>query len=236
MLAHDVARLEERTCEQVGLRRSLGILWDAAHPPGRDAAQHDLRLSAELRAAQIRVLRLGRVQAALLGRAQRWLRMVSNLLAGPEASYAPLTCSRVAQYPAWAPASSDPGDNTRTRQEEEHEPMSSLNASLATALSGLNAEQGALEATTNNVANINTPGYSRQVANLVSSDPIVVDPLTLGTGVTLKSVDSIRDPILESRIQQETQAQGQLGALVSALDQTQVNFAMWQRGHWHRHH
>jgi flagellar hook-associated protein 1 FlgK len=102
--------------------------------------------------------------------------------------------------------------------------MSSLNASLATALSGLIAEQGALAATTNNVANINTPGYSRQVPNLVSSDPIVVDPLTLGTGVTLKSIDSIRDAILESRIQQETQTQGELGALVSALDQTQTNF------------
>ena len=103
--------------------------------------------------------------------------------------------------------------------------MSSLNASLATALSGLTAEQGALAATTNNVANVNTPGYSRQVPNLVSSDPIVVDPLTLGTGVTLQSIDSIRDPILESRIQQESQTQGQLSAQVSALDQTQVNFA-----------
>ena len=56
------------------------------------------------------------------------------------------------------------------------------------------------------------------------ANPIVVDPLTLGTGVTLKSIDSIRDPILESRIQQETQTQGQLSALVSALQQTQVNF------------
>lgn len=102
--------------------------------------------------------------------------------------------------------------------------MSSLNASLAIALSGLTAEQGALEATTNNVANVNTPGYSRQVPNLVSSDPIVIDPLTLGTGVTLQSVDSVRDPILESSIQQETQTQGQLGAQVSALQQTQVNF------------
>ncbi len=102
--------------------------------------------------------------------------------------------------------------------------MSSLNASLAIALSGLTAEQGALEATTNNVANVNTPGYSRQVPNLVSSDPIVVDPLTLGTGVTLQSIDSIRDPILESTIQQETQTQGQLNAQVSALQQTQVNF------------
>ena len=103
--------------------------------------------------------------------------------------------------------------------------MSSLNASLATALSGLTAEQGALAATTNNVANVNTPGYSRQVPNLVSSDPVVVDPLTLGTGVTLQSIDSIRDPILESRIQQESQTQGQLSAQVSALNQTQVNFA-----------
>src|SRR5579863_3212787 len=105
LLARDITRLEERTCEQIGLRRSLEILWDAAHPPGSDAAPHDLRLAAELRAAQIRVLRLGRVQAALLGRAQRWLRMVSNLLAGPEASYAPLVCGRVAPYPAWPSAS-----------------------------------------------------------------------------------------------------------------------------------
>ncbi len=102
--------------------------------------------------------------------------------------------------------------------------MSSLNASLATALSGLIAEQGALAVTTNNVANVNTPGYSRQQAVLVASDPVVLDPLTFGTGVTLQSVESIRDPILESQIQQQTQAQGQFSTLASALQQTQVNF------------
>ncbi len=102
--------------------------------------------------------------------------------------------------------------------------MSSLNASLAIALSGLSAEQEALAATTNNVANVNTPGYTREVPVLVSSDPVVVSPLTLGTGVTLQNVESIRDPILESRIQQETQTQGQLSSLVAALQQTQVNF------------
>lgn len=102
--------------------------------------------------------------------------------------------------------------------------MSSLNASLATALSGLAADQGAMQATGNNVANANTPGYSREVPVLVSSDPIVQGALTFGTGVTLKSIESIRDPILESQIQQETQTQGQLSALVSALSQTQTNF------------
>jgi flagellar hook-associated protein 1 FlgK len=102
--------------------------------------------------------------------------------------------------------------------------MSSLNASLATALSGLLTEQGALQVTTNNVANVNTPGYSREEPILVSSDPVVVSPLTYGTGVTLQDVQSVTDPILSSQIQQQTQAQGQYSALASALQQTQVNF------------
>src|SRR5437879_3091733 len=102
--------------------------------------------------------------------------------------------------------------------------MSSLNASLATALSGLIAEQGALQSATNNVANANTPGYARQTPVLVASDPVVIDPLTFGTGVTLRSVESIRDPILESQIQQQTQSQGQFSTQASALQQTQVNF------------
>ena len=102
--------------------------------------------------------------------------------------------------------------------------MSSLNASLASALSGLIAEQGALAATTNNVANVNTPGYSREHPVLATSDPVVIDPLTFGTGVTLQSIESIRDPILEGQIQQQTQAQGQFSTLTSALQQTQVNF------------
>lgn len=103
--------------------------------------------------------------------------------------------------------------------------MSSLNASLSTALSGLIAEQGALAATTNNVANVNTPGYSREQAVLATSDPVAEDPLTFGTGVTLQSVESIRDPILESQIQQQSQAQGQFSSLTTALQQAQVNFS-----------
>ena len=103
--------------------------------------------------------------------------------------------------------------------------MGGLNAGLAIALSGLAAEQGAMETTSNNVANVNTPGYSRQTPVLVTSDPIVIDPLTLGSGVTLEKIDSIRDEILESQIQQETQSQGELTALVSALSQAEATFS-----------
>ena len=49
--------------------------------------------------------------------------------------------------------------------------------------------------------------------------------LTFGTGVTLQNLESLRDPILQLRIQQETQQQGQLNTSVSALQQTQVLFS-----------
>ncbi|HEV2398261.1 MAG TPA: flagellar hook-associated protein FlgK [Candidatus Sulfotelmatobacter sp.] len=102
--------------------------------------------------------------------------------------------------------------------------MSSLAASLATALSGLTADEGALNATTNNVANINTPGYSREVPVLESRDPVIEGNVTFGSGIDLKHIESIRDPILESEIQQETETQGKLNALVSALSNTQTGF------------
>ena len=62
--------------------------------------------------------------------------------------------------------------------------MSSLNASLFTALSGLAAEQGALQATTNNVANVNTPGYTREVPVLLTRDPVVVSKNQRSTAST----------------------------------------------------
>jgi flagellar hook-associated protein 1 len=103
--------------------------------------------------------------------------------------------------------------------------MSSLFGSMAIATGALGAEQGALNSTTNNVANVNTPGYSRQEPVLVESDPVVIGSVTYGTGVSLEKLQSLRDPILQLRIQEETQQQGQLNATVTALQQAQVQFA-----------
>jgi flagellar hook-associated protein 1 len=102
--------------------------------------------------------------------------------------------------------------------------MGSLYGSLAIATGALGAEQGALDATTNNVANVNTPGYSRLQPILVESNPIVLGAVTYGTGVSLEKLQSLRDPILQMRIQEETQQQGQLNAGLTALQQTQVQF------------
>ncbi|MGP0020483.1 MAG: hypothetical protein ACLPHP_18085 [Candidatus Sulfotelmatobacter sp.] len=88
LLSHDLVGLERATSEQIGLQRSLQALRSQNGAPGTDATPLDPALAAGLRAAQWRVLYLGRVQAALLTRAQRSLRMLSNLLAGPGANYA----------------------------------------------------------------------------------------------------------------------------------------------------
>jgi flagellar hook-associated protein 1 len=103
--------------------------------------------------------------------------------------------------------------------------MAGLFGTLSVALSGLQAQQGALEITANNVANANTPGYSRARPVLVEGDPIVTDSLTLGSGVKLQGSQSLRDPILELRLNQETQQQGRFDATVSAMQQVQVMFS-----------
>jgi hypothetical protein len=54
---------------------------------------------------------------------------------------------------------------------------------------------------------------------------VVVDSLTFGTGVSLEKLQSLRDPILQLRIQQETQQQGQLDAFVTAMQLAQVLFS-----------
>jgi len=109
LLSRDLGGLERATSEQIGLHRSLQALGSQNGAPQNDAAPLDPALAAGLRAAQWRVLYLGRVQAALLTRAQRSLRMLSNLLAGPGASYAapsyagPVS-TRPEAWPEWMPA------------------------------------------------------------------------------------------------------------------------------------
>ena len=102
--------------------------------------------------------------------------------------------------------------------------MGSLYGTLAIATGALGAEQGALDATTNNVANVNTPGYSRLQPILAENNPIEVGALSYGTGVSLEKLQSLRDPILQLRIQEETQRQGQLNASLTAMQQAQVQF------------
>lgn len=66
---------------------------------------------------------------------------------------------------------------------------------LTIAGSGLSSFQAAVNTTANNIANIKTPGYTRQVANRVQSESLRVYARygTTGSGVTTTSITQIRD-------------------------------------------
>ncbi|MGO8818159.1 MAG: flagellar hook-associated protein FlgK [Terriglobia bacterium] len=102
--------------------------------------------------------------------------------------------------------------------------MSSLFGTMSVALQSLLTQQGALEVTANNIANANTPGYSREVPILEESPPILSGNTMVGTGVTLKSVQSMRDNVLDLRIDQETSQQSSLNSYVDSMNQVQALF------------
>jgi flagellar hook-associated protein 1 len=102
--------------------------------------------------------------------------------------------------------------------------MGGLASGLNIALQSLLTQQTAIETTSNNIANVNTPGYSRQRAELSETDPVTIGSLTLGTGVEVGKISSLRDAILDSRVNQETQQQGKLDAYLSNAQQVQTLF------------
>jgi flagellar hook-associated protein 1 FlgK len=101
----------------------------------------------------------------------------------------------------------------------------SLNASLSIAVQSLNAASGALQVTNNNIANANTPGYTRKVPIFQSATPTDQgNNLSLGNGVSLVSYQSVRDELLQSQVQQETTAQSGANAELSSMQQIQPTF------------
>ncbi len=93
--------------------------------------------------------------------------------------------------------------------------MTSTFFGLNIALSGLQAQQVALNVTSQNVANANTDGYTRQDAQMVAADPFPL-PIAaiagqagqLGTGVEISSIRRMRDSFLDSQVRSQTSAQG----------------------------
>lgn len=82
--------------------------------------------------------------------------------------------------------------------------MPGLTSSLNIGLSGLQAAQGALNVVGHNIANVNTPNYSRQRADLSANMPQTFGTLEYGTGVTLSNILGVRDKFLEMQITQTT--------------------------------
>lgn len=103
--------------------------------------------------------------------------------------------------------------------------MPGLNTSLSIAVQALQAEQGALSVTSNNIANVNTPGYSRQVAILNEAPTFQENTTTFGGGVTLEQFQSVRDQLLQLRLYEETQQQSKSQTQLNSLTQIEGIFS-----------
>ena len=99
-----------------------------------------------------------------------------------------------------------------------------LFGSLQIALGALLADQSAIDVSANNVANVNTPGYSREEAIFTESAPDQLGNLQFGTGVTIQTIQSDSSSLINLRLNQETQQQGAIDTQVQGLDQIQSLF------------
>lgn len=102
---------------------------------------------------------------------------------------------------------------------------------LNTALSGLRTAQQMLDISAHNIANANTPGYSRQRAQIAASAPFTYPafnrsgmPGQVGTGVQVTSIIRIRDAFLDMQINDQASAGGYWMARSDAMSAVESAF------------
>ena len=82
--------------------------------------------------------------------------------------------------------------------------MSGLGSIFNIAGSALSVHKYGIEVTSNNIANVDTPGYTRQTALLQASSPEKSNNLILGRGVEIDAVTSASDRFIEGRLQEQS--------------------------------
>jgi flagellar hook-associated protein 1 len=102
--------------------------------------------------------------------------------------------------------------------------MGTINSAFSLISGALNADQSALSIIAGNVANANTPGYSRETPTWSENTPVTINGRTFGTGVTETGAQSVRDRVLLARLDQQQQLASASGARLSALNVLQSVF------------
>jgi flagellar hook-associated protein 1 FlgK len=95
----------------------------------------------------------------------------------------------------------------------------SLASLLSIARSALLAQQRAMSVTAHNVANAQTPGYSRQRLVLAAADPQITAMGLVGRGVTEVSIQRVRDVFFDARYRSESGLLGDSATMGDFLGQ-----------------
>lgn len=96
----------------------------------------------------------------------------------------------------------------------------SLFSALGSSSRALDAQRFGLEVAGQNIANVNTPGYSRREVQLAESAP--TDRLSAGNGVDIAGMRSVRDQLLERRLRQERPPAAREQAIADSLSMVEV--------------
>src|SRR5918998_3103733 len=97
---------------------------------------------------------------------------------------------------------------------------------LQTSLRGLVAQQRALDATSHNIANAGTTGYSRQEAQMQATSALLDHPSgLLGTGVDVVGYARIRDGFLDLQYRAQSMQLGYGTTRTDSLEQAELRLA-----------
>lgn len=95
----------------------------------------------------------------------------------------------------------------------------------------LQTQQRALDVLGHNIANANTPGYSRQVAIQATTPPYTLPSRNMpvsagqvGTGVHISAIKRVRDEFIDMQLRNETESAGRWEARRDALYQAELIF------------
>ena len=102
--------------------------------------------------------------------------------------------------------------------------MSNIIGLLDLGRGALLAHQQAISITGHNIANVNTPGYSRQRVNLSANPGLTSTPGQIGSGVKASDIQRIYDQFLGSQINAESYNLGKWEAQTSSLERVEIVF------------
>ncbi|MCG8484440.1 MAG: flagellar hook-associated protein FlgK, partial [Clostridia bacterium] len=103
--------------------------------------------------------------------------------------------------------------------------MANLFGTLNISKKGMMAQSFAINTTSHNISNADTPGFSRQRVHMQASSPYTYSGIGhLGTGVDVVGIERIRDEFLDAQICYEVSINGRYEASQTVLEQVEMIF------------
>jgi flagellar hook-associated protein 1 FlgK len=102
--------------------------------------------------------------------------------------------------------------------------MSDLNAIMSIGGQALITHQQAISVTSHNIANVNTPGYSRQELAMSTNVPSDSEIGPMGNGVSPDAIERIYDRFINAQINNESQELGRWDAQKNAVESLEMIF------------